>query len=102
MNVIRCLSHCQTGAAEANQRCWSRDDAYDSRRLTASGFRLTAYCPDEDDIRIVEGTPKAKASHEQESLQRQIAATDRQIDTLVYALYGLTEDRTRIVEGRKK
>ncbi len=45
---------------------------------------------------------KAKTPHEQESLQRQIAATDRQIDTLVYELYGLTEDEVRIVEGGDK
>jgi hypothetical protein len=32
-------------------------------------------------------------------LQRQIAATDKQIDALVYELYGLTEDEIRIVEG---
>jgi len=32
---------------------------------------------------------------------RQIAATDRQIDQLVYELYGLTEEEIRIVEGRK-
>jgi hypothetical protein len=31
--------------------------------------------------------------------QRQIAATDRQIDALVYALYGLTEEEIEIVEG---
>ena len=37
---------------------------------------------------------------EQESLQRQIAATDRQIDQLVYQLYGLTEEEIRIVEGQ--
>jgi hypothetical protein len=43
--------------------------------------------------------PKAKTPHQQESLQRQIAATDEQIDTLVYELYGLTEDEIRIVEG---
>jgi hypothetical protein len=29
-----------------------------------------------------------------------IAATDRQIDTLVYELYGLTEEEIRIVEGK--
>ena len=34
--------------------------------------------------------PKAKTPHEQESLQRQIAVTDKQIDQLVYGLYGLT------------
>jgi hypothetical protein len=32
-------------------------------------------------------------------LQAQIAATDRQIDRLVYALYGLIEEEIRIVEG---
>jgi type I restriction-modification system DNA methylase subunit len=37
--------------------------------------------------------------HERESLQRQIAVTDRQIDKLVYELYGLTEEETGIVEG---
>jgi type II secretory pathway component PulJ len=42
--------------------------------------------------------PKAKTPHEQESLQRQIAATDRQ-RRLVYELYGLTEEEIRIVEG---
>ena len=30
--------------------------------------------------------------------QRQIKATDRQIDALVYALYDLTEEEIRIVE----
>jgi hypothetical protein len=32
--------------------------------------------------------------------QRQIEATDRQIDALVYELYGLTEDEIALVEGR--
>jgi len=31
--------------------------------------------------------------------QRQIEATDRQIDALVYELYGLTEEEIAIVEG---
>jgi hypothetical protein len=31
--------------------------------------------------------------------QRQIDATDRQIDALVYALYGLTQEEIEIVEG---
>jgi hypothetical protein len=34
-------------------------------------------------------------------LQRQIEATDRQIDLLVYELYGLTEEEIKIVEDRK-
>ena len=33
------------------------------------------------------------------TLQRQIEATDRQIDALVYELYRLTEEEIRIVEG---
>jgi hypothetical protein len=31
--------------------------------------------------------------------QRQIDATDTEIDALVYALHGLTEEEIRIVEG---
>ncbi len=41
----------------------------------------------------------AKTPHEQENLKRQIDATDRQIDKLVYELYALTDEETRIVEG---
>jgi adenine-specific DNA-methyltransferase len=43
--------------------------------------------------------PKARTPHEQESLQRTIAATDNQIDALVHGLYGLTEDEIRIVRA---
>jgi hypothetical protein len=32
-------------------------------------------------------------------LERQVDATDRQIDRLVYELYGLTEEEIAIVEG---
>ncbi len=32
-------------------------------------------------------------------LQRQIDATDQQIDRLVYELYGLTDDEIQLVEG---
>ena len=41
---------------------------------------------------------EAKTGHEKTALQRQIDATDRQIDQLVYELYGLTEEEIRIVE----
>jgi type I restriction-modification system DNA methylase subunit len=37
--------------------------------------------------------------HEKTMLSRQIEATDRQIDALVYELYGLTEEEIKIVEG---
>ena len=33
-------------------------------------------------------------------VQRQIDLTDKQIDALVYELYGLTDDEIAIVEGR--
>ncbi len=41
----------------------------------------------------------AKTDHEKTALQRQIDATDKQIDRLVYELYGLTEEEIKIVEG---
>jgi hypothetical protein len=41
----------------------------------------------------------AKAPHEKEVLAGMIDATDRQIDRLVYELYGLTEDEIAVVEG---
>ena len=44
--------------------------------------------------------PDVTTPHEQTALERQIEATDRQIDALVYELYGLTEEEIAIVEGR--
>lgn len=41
----------------------------------------------------------AKTQSEQELYNRQIAATDQQIDRLVYDLYGLTEEEINIVEA---
>jgi len=46
--------------------------------------------------------PAAKTDHEKIALQRQIAATDQQIDQLVYELYGLTENEIGIVEAMAK
>ncbi len=43
--------------------------------------------------------PAASADHEKSLLERQIEATDRQIDALVYDLYGLIDDEIRIVEA---
>ena len=42
----------------------------------------------------------AATPQERSVVQRQIAATDVEIDALVYALYGLTEAEIAIVEGR--
>jgi hypothetical protein len=44
-------------------------------------------------------TASAKTPDAQARLQRQIDAADRQIDRLVYDLYGLTEEEIKIVEG---
>jgi len=46
--------------------------------------------------------PQARTPHEQTALERQIEAADRQIDALVYELYGLTEEEIAIVEGGKR
>ena len=43
--------------------------------------------------------PEALAPHDQTALERRIEATDRQINALVYELYGLTEEEIGIVEG---
>ena len=40
-----------------------------------------------------------QTAHDREMYARQIAATDAEIDALVYALYGLTEEEIRVVEG---
>jgi hypothetical protein len=44
----------------------------------------------------------AKTDHDRTVVQRQIEATDRQIDRLVYELYGLTEEEIAIVEQATK
>jgi hypothetical protein len=49
-----------------------------------------------------EQLPKAKTPHEQESFQRQIAATDKAIVELVYELYGLTEEEVRVAEDERR
>lgn len=41
----------------------------------------------------------AKTAHDKILVERQIAATDKQIDRLVYELYGLTEEEIAVVEG---
>jgi hypothetical protein len=43
---------------------------------------------------------KMKLGHKKTIIKRQIAATDRQIDQLVYELYGLTDQKIAIVEGQ--
>jgi hypothetical protein len=40
----------------------------------------------------------ARSQSDQELYQRQIDATDREIDRLVYELYGLTEEEIAVIE----
>jgi hypothetical protein len=44
----------------------------------------------------------AKTAHAKTNLQRQIDATDTQIDKLVYDLYDLSADEIKIVEAAAK
>ena len=44
----------------------------------------------------------AKTADEKTILERQIDATERQIDRLVYELYGLTDEEIKIVEEQTK
>ncbi len=41
---------------------------------------------------------EAKRSSDRSPIQRQIDATDRQVDEFVYELFGLSDDEIRIVE----
>ena len=38
---------------------------------------------------------------DKDRVKREIESTDRQIDRLVYELYGLSEDEIKIVEGAR-
>lgn len=42
---------------------------------------------------------KSKVPQTAEMLKRQIEATDKQIDQLVYKLYNLTEEEIKIIEN---
>ena len=41
----------------------------------------------------------ARTEADRELYSRQITATDKEIDALVYELYGLTQEEIKIVEG---
>jgi hypothetical protein len=61
-------------------------------RLASLGDRM---------ITLNKRLPEVKTDHEKTSLQRQIDATDRQIDKLVYELYGLTELDSTFIGAEK-
>lgn len=53
-------------------------------------------------INLQSSIDNPKTPQEKKNLERQIAALDKQIDKLVYELYGLTEDEIKIVEESVK
>jgi hypothetical protein len=57
---------------------------------------LNSLCHDILDLHV--RTTRARTDHERTVLSRQIEATDREIDRLVYELYGLSEEEIAIVE----
>lgn len=52
-------------------------------------------------IELTNKTASVQFEFEKNTIQRQIDATDREIDRLVYELYGLTEEEIEIVESAK-
>lgn len=67
---------------------------------TAVGKRLHAKMVElvEAMLELQKSLVSARTPNEKAALERQIAATDGQIDALVYELYGLTDDEIKIVE----
>jgi len=49
-------------------------------------------------LRLHKNLQPAKTDHEKKLIQRQIDATDKQIDQLVYELYGVMDEEIRIIE----
>jgi len=52
-------------------------------------------------LKLHKQLPTAKTSHGRTAVQRQIDTADKQIDQLVYELYGLTEKEGRLVEEQR-
>jgi hypothetical protein len=50
-------------------------------------------------LKLQNGVALAKTPQERTTLERQLVATDAQIDKLVYDLYGLSPDEIRVVEN---
>jgi len=53
-------------------------------------------------LKLHKDLQSAKTDHEKSLIQRQIKETDKQIDQLVYELYGLTDKEILIVEEATK
>jgi type II restriction/modification system DNA methylase subunit YeeA len=53
----------------------------------------------ENMLKLHKDLAKAKSQAKKDAVQSEIKATDKEIDALVYELYGLTEEEIQIVEG---
>jgi len=53
-------------------------------------------------LKLHKDLAKAKSQAKKDAIQSEITTADRDIDLLVYELYGLTEAEVRIVEGERK
>ncbi len=49
-------------------------------------------------LALAKSLARIKTAHERTALTRQIEATDREIDAIVYELYGLSDQEIRLVE----
>ena len=58
--------------------------------------------PPESILQLIERFDRNRDVCTKTAIERQIQTTDKQIDQLVYELYGLTEEEIRIVEGRQR
>lgn len=73
---------------------------FDDSRDKARHDRLV--CLVQRMLDLHKGLAGAKTAHERTVIERDIGATDRQIDRLVYDLYGLTEEEIAVVEEATK
>ena len=72
--------------------------AYQLRRYSWSVKLPLGVLTDFEEFAVYDCRQRPKPA-DKELYQRQIEATDRQIDALVYELYGLTEGEIEVVEG---
>ena len=63
------------------------------RMLELNKHVAAAFRPPQERVRL-----KADATPELDRLEREIAATDAEIDNLVYELYGITEKERKLIE----
>ncbi len=70
---------------------------FDNKKDVSRHGQMVAYV--DTMLELNKKLPKLKTEHEKTVIQRQIDATDRKIDKLVYELYDLTEEEVKIVEG---